>query len=105
VSETGADREALGELLQSQGWRLFCDYAAKTWEDEFNRRVMEAIGTKAHTPEQSQVATMRLQQAVAIREEIRKMIAWPKQQRDTLARADDANRLVELNVGRRPAGL
>jgi len=96
--------EALSDLLQHPGWAEFVNHATKTWDDQFNRRVMEAIGTKALSLEHLQLAQSRLQQAAAIKEELRTLLRWPKERLDALLAGQRKDDAVAVQ-GRRPLGL
>lgn len=103
-----SDLEALLDLVQSRGFQVFREHASRTWEDEFHRRVMEAIGPHAATPEQLALAHTRLQQAAAIREELRQLFRWPEmraqQLRDGGFQRERAQQ-IEHSPRRRPNGL
>ena len=98
-----AEREDLEALVQSAGWALFAAHAQTAWQGEFDRRVTEAIGAKALTPDAMQIAHLRLQQAAAIREELRGLLAWPAKRSAELAR-QERERVPDL-MARRGQGL
>ena len=104
TTPTPSDVEALQDLLASRGWQLFIEHANAVWEQEFHRRVTEAIGTKAVSFEHLQLAQSRLQQAAAIREELRLLFKWPQEALGREQRKAQ-NEQQALLPRRRPWGL
>lgn len=100
-----AQIEALKDLVQSPGWALFRDFAKQTWDEEFNRRVMEAIGGKMLSDDQLKLAHGRLQQAAAIKEELKTLFKWPVERLRTLTEQVERKDDITTRVGRRPIGL
>ena len=97
------EREDWLSLVESPGFARFTAYALKTWEDEFHKRVLEAIGTKAVSLEHLQLAQARLQQAAAIREELRGLLAYPKQRLQALVLLESVRE--GAGTSRRPPGM
>lgn len=102
TEQTKADAEALTELLQSRGWALFVGYSNRTWNDEFHRRVLEAVGMKlGATMEQMQLAQGRLQQAAAIKAELENLFRWPQERVNTLRNEVERESMALSPAGRR----
>ena len=99
-----AEREDYEDLLSRPGWARWIAYATNTWEHEFGTRVAEAVGVKLGTADGAQVAVGRLQQAVAIREELRQLLAYPAQRVKQL-KAQQMAAETRTGFERRPAGL
>lgn len=100
-----SDREEYADLeglTTHDGWKRFTAHAMKTWDDEFSRRTIEAIGGQPLSDEQTKLALDRLRQAAAIREELRSLLKWPERRMGEL---NQAERMHQMPVLSRRGGL
>lgn len=72
------NREELEALVSSQGWRLFLEHVQREWGP--GGRAFESAAVAAADDTKNPHSIAHLQQIIASRREILKVIQWPEEQ-------------------------
>ena len=71
-------REELDALVRSGGWKMFTDYVKREWGP--GGRAFEAAAVAAADDTKNPHSIAHLQQIIASRREILRIVAWPDEQ-------------------------
>lgn len=93
--------EALRDLVQSKGWRVFCDIVLREIAGDFEDQITKALDSPDST-----LALDRMRQVAAVRKAGMRWLSLPEQQITSLtASAQHQDQKKLAMVSRRPTGL
>lgn len=74
-----AEREDLGALIATAGWKRFVFHALTEWDSKFSEHATRAANTT-----DDKLAIDRLRQVIAIQQEVKRLIQWPTERMSQL---------------------
>ncbi len=80
-----SEQEDLSALLMAPGWLRLCQHVEQEWAAQFESKVTQTIDD----PDDLK-ALEKMRQIVVAKREVMRLLRWPKERLDTLARAAES---------------